>query len=98
GFVDQIVDLALERLDGDFGIDEAGGADDLFGDAAAGPIEFLRAGRGADVNGLVLQRLKFLEGERAIVERAGEAEAVLDEDGFARAITFIHAADLRNGG
>jgi hypothetical protein len=33
-----------------------------------------------------------------VVERAGQAEAVLDEDGFARAVALIHAADLRDGG
>src|SRR5581483_7546323 len=55
GLLDEIVDLALERFDGDPGIDEAGGADDLLDDAALGPIEFLGSRRGADVDGLALE-------------------------------------------
>ncbi len=35
------------------GIDEAGGADDLFDDYAGGLGEFVGAGRGGDVDGLV---------------------------------------------
>ncbi len=81
-----------------FGIDQAGGADDLLDDAASGPFEFLLGGRGADVNGLALERLKFVELERAVVQRAGQAEAVLDQDRFARAVARVHAADLRHGG
>ena len=35
--------------------------------------------------------------QRAVVEGAGEAEAVVDEHGFAAAVALIHAADLGDG-
>ena len=34
---------------------------------------------------------------RAVVERAGQAEAVVDERLLARAVALVHAADLRHG-
>ena len=36
--------------------------------------------------------------QRAIIERARQTKPVINEDGFARLVAFIHAADLRNGG
>jgi hypothetical protein len=41
--------------------------------------------------------LELLEGERAIVDRRGHAEAVVDQRLLARAIAVIHAANLRHG-
>ena len=40
---------------------------------------------------------EFLEGEGAIIEGAGEAEAVIDEGFLAAAVAVVHAADLRDG-
>ena len=54
--------------------------------------------RGAHVNDLVRYLHELVEVERAIIERARKPEAVLDEHGLARAIAFVHAADLRDGG
>src|SRR5258708_8104438 len=45
GFVYQIVNLAFERFDGDFRINQTGGTDDLFDDPAARPFEFPRSDR-----------------------------------------------------
>src|SRR5512136_2089475 len=45
----------------------------------------LRRGSG-DENGLRHHALEFLEGERSVVERAGQAEAVVDQILLARAI------------
>ena len=36
--------------------------------------------------------------ERAIIERARQTKAVIDQHGLARFVAFIHPADLRNGG
>jgi hypothetical protein len=98
GLVDEIVDLTLEGFHRDHRIDKAGGTNDLFGDAADSPLEFLGLGSGADVDGLILPALEFLEVQGAIVEGAGKAKAMLDENCFARAITGKHAANLRDGG
>ena len=55
------------------------------------------AGSGGDVEPLHRLLHELGEFERAVVEGAGEAEAMVDEDGFAAAIAFIHAADLGDG-
>ena len=139
---DGFVDLAFEGFDGDDGVEEAGGADDLlddegfarggdvegvdglfaagdageaggggfgFADAVAlmgdvvgvaddGVFYFDAGGGGGDVKDLWHGGHEFVELEGSVVEGAGEAEAVFDEDGFAGAVAFIHAADLGDGG
>src|SRR5439155_22176479 len=98
GFFNEIVNLPLERFDGGFGVDEPGWADHQFNGLAAGPGEFAFAGRGAHIDGLSLQRLNLLEAQRAIVERAGQTEPVLDQHRFARDVAGVHAADLWDRG
>ena len=63
----------------DLGIGEAGGADDLFDDDAGGFGELVGAGCGGDVDDLAGARFELLEAKRAVVERRGKAEAVVDE-------------------
>ena len=53
---------------------------------------------GAYVDELVGHLHELREPERAVVHGARQAEAVVDEHVFARAVAFIHAADLRHGG
>jgi len=44
-----------------------------------------------------LHGLKFQKIQWTVVERAWQAKSMLDQNGFARFVAFIHAADLRNG-
>src|SRR6185437_12877069 len=94
---EEVVDLALDGADLDLGVDEAGGADDLFDDDAGGFGELVGAGRGGDVDDLAGARLELLELERAVVHGGGQAEAVVDEVLLARAIAVPHAVELRDG-
>ena len=59
-------------------------------------LKFCR--RRAHVNRLVRQLHEFIEIERAIVERAGQAKPVIYEHSFARPVAFVHPADLRDRG
>ncbi len=59
---------------------------------------FEGAGRRAEVEELRLPRHEFVEAQGAVVQRGGQAEAVVDEDLFARAVALVHAADLWDGG
>ena len=79
------------------GIDEAGGADDLFDDDAGGFGEFVGAGRGGDVDDLAGAGLELLEVEGAVVHGGGQAEAVVDEVLLAAAVAVPHAVELRDG-
>ena len=92
--VDKIVYLASQRFDGHFGVHQSGGAHDLLSHAAFRPFQLPGSRRGADVNRLVLERLKFLEAQRPVVQRARQAKTVLDQHRLARAVALVHAADL----
>src|SRR6266496_3947851 len=52
----------------------------------------------ADVNDLVRQFHELVEIERPIIERARQAEPEIYKHRFARAITFVHSADLWDRG
>ena len=54
------------------------------------------AGRRRDVEHLAEPRLELLEVERPVVERRGQAEAVLDQRRLALAVAVVHAAHLRH--
>lgn len=96
-FGQQVRDLLRGRVDKNFGVDEARGADDLFGDASAAEFEFEGAGGRGCEDDVFPSLVKFLEAQRAVVEGAGQAEAVLDEDFFSAAVAGVHSAKLRNG-
>ncbi len=78
-------------------IDQAGGADDLFGEDAAGLFQLPRAGGGGDVDGLRAHLLPFLEFEGAVVLAAGQAETVFGQGVFAGIVALVHGAQLGNG-
>ena len=61
-------------------------------------LDFKFCRRCADVNDLVGHLHELVEIERPVVERAGQAETVIDQDALARTVAFVHSADLRDGG
>ncbi len=87
----------LGGADLDRRIDQAGGADHLLGEDAAGLLQLPAAGRGRDVDGLRPHGVPLLEAERAVVHAGGQAEAVLGERRLAPVVAAEHAADLRHG-
>ena len=94
--VEQVVDLALGRLDDDLGVDQAGGADDLLDDAA-GLGELVRPGGGREVDGLADALEELLPLQRPVVHRRRQPEAVVDEGALAGGVALVHRADLRHG-
>jgi len=78
-------------------VDEAGGADHLFGEDTAGLFHLPAAGRGADRKGLRAHRVPFVEPERTVVDAAWQAEAVFGERQLAAVVPARHRADLRHG-
>src|SRR5438093_1700546 len=60
-------------------------------------LELVWPGRRRNVDGLVEALLELRERERAVVERARQTEAVVDQDLLPRAVAEIHPAHLRNG-
>ena len=96
-FMQEVVDLVLDRADLGNRVDEAGGPDDLFGKGAAGAFHLPRARGGGDEDGLGTEGLPFLEAQGAVVHAAWKAEAELAEDAFAGGVAAGHAADLGDG-
>ena len=93
--VHQVVDLVLRLAQLDLGVDDPGRADDLLDRARRlGPLE--RARRGRDHDQLIDPLEELVELQRPVVDRRGQAEAVIDQGRLARAVTLIHAADLRD--
>ena len=93
---DQVLDLALDRPDGDLGIEQPGRADELLGDDGRGVHFEGRRGR-RHVEGLAGDALELLEALWPVVEGRGQAEAEVDQGLFPRAVAVVHAADLGDG-
>ena len=91
--LEQVVDLALGRADGDRRVDDAGRPDELLDDPLA-LLQLIGPGGGAHVHGLVDRRLELLEGQRPVVERGRQAEAEVDQDLLAGPVVLVHAHDL----
>src|SRR3712207_9441280 len=68
-----------------FRSDQAGRPDDLLDDVFAHPRQLVRAGGRGEVDGLADPLEELLPGQRAVVHRAGQAEAVVDEGALAGA-------------
>src|SRR5581483_12406414 len=77
-------------------VQEPGGPDELLYHLRR-VLELIWPGGGGDEDHLVDVLLELLEGERPVVEGAGQPEAVLDERLLARAVTGVHAARLGHG-
>ena len=94
--VEQVVDLHRHRADLDRRVDEAGRADHLLGEDAAGLVDLPGRGGGRDEDRLRAHRVPLLELQRAVVHAGGQAEAVLGEGELAAVVAAVHAADLRH--
>ena len=90
----EVVNLSLYRPHINFGIEQAGGTDDLFSDESAFAL-FQVAGRGAHADDLFEFAHKFIEFQRAVIQRRGQPEPILDECFLAAAVAAVHAPGLR---
>src|ERR1700722_18050580 len=95
--LEQVVDLALGRLDDHLRVDEPGRANHLLDDVAVDPLQLVRAWRGRQVDRLADALGELIPGQRAVVARAWQPEAVADQHPLAGGVTLVHRADLRDG-
>ena len=93
---EQVVDLALGRNDLDDRIEKPRRTDHLFDDFSAGLLQLVVPRRGRYIDDLVDLLFPFVEFQRAIVQRAGQTKAVIDEACFSVVVAEIHRADLGN--
>ena len=89
-FAEHVFNLAFDRADFNFGVEQAGRAHDLF-DGLAAVFAFVVARCGRDIDGLRRNGLKFFKAQRAVIERGRQAKAVIHQGFFARAVAPVHA-------
>ncbi len=90
---EQIVDLSLDGPDLHAGVEQSRRADDLLHNLPRACF-FIVPGRGGNVDALMDALFEFLEFKRAVVERAGETEAVLHQALLSRAVAVVHRVHL----
>ena len=95
-FREQIVHLVFHRTDFRHGVDQAGGADDLFGEGAAGAVHLPRARRRGDEHRHGPEAFPFLEFQWPVVDAGRQPETEFRQDALAREIALVHAAKLRH--
>ena len=78
------------------GSKQAGGADHLFGEDAAGLFDLPLCRGGRDKDGLRAHGVPLLELEGAVVHAGRQAEAVFGQRELAPIVAPVHAADLRH--
>ena len=91
----KIVNLASDRTNVDLGIKQAGRTNDLL-NVVLTHAQLIVARRSRDVDELGNPRLKLIETKRAVIERRGQAKTVFHQRHLTRAVTFVHAANLRH--
>ena len=95
-FFDQVVNLILDRSDLYRRIQEPGRPDDLFHDQPGRAFQLVVCRSGADVDFLPGDGIELVEGERPVVCRGRESEAIFDKHGLPGMVAAVHRPDLRN--
>ena len=93
--LEEIVDLTLCWKDRDMWVNNAGRPNHLLHHLIR-TLSLIASRRCGNIDRLTNTRLKLFKRQWAIVERAREAEAEVDEDLFPRAVVLVHANNLRN--
>ena len=91
----QIIDLPLGRLNGDFGIDQAGRANNLLDDLGR-HAQLIGAWGGREEDALVDASENLFKGKRSVVACRREAKAVLDQHVFSTPVARELAMQLRH--
>ena len=91
----KIVNLPTNRTNVDLGIEQTGRTNNLLNVVLANP-QLVIARRGRNIDKLGYPCLKLIETKRAVIERRGQAKTVFHQRHLTRAITFVHAANLRH--
>ena len=78
-FGDDIIDLIAGWPDDTFGIDQSGGAHNLFGKDPAGAFHFIGAWRGRYINRLRSEAFPFFEFQRSVIHAGWQAESMFGQ-------------------
>ena len=91
----KIVNLPTNRTHIDLGVEQTGWTNNLLNVVLAHPqLVVARCGRNIDKLGYPC--LKLIETKRAVIECRRKAKTMLHQRHLTRAVTFVHAANLRH--
>ena len=93
----EVIDLMECGAHLDRRIEKARGADELLDDDTFALGELIFGRRRADIEDAWGEVIELLELQRSIVQRSGQAEAILHEARLTRAVTAVHRMDLWHG-
>ena len=91
----KIVNLTANWTHVNLGVEQAGRTNNLLHVVLAHP-QLVVARRGRNIDKLGDPCLKLIETKRAVIERRGQAKTVFHQRHLTRAVTFVHAANLRH--
>ena len=91
----KIVNLAANWTHVNLGVEQASRTNNLLHIVLAHP-QLVVARRGRNIDKLGYPCLKLIETKRAVIERRGQAKTVFHQRHLTRAVTFVHAANLRH--
>ena len=91
----KIVNLAANWTHVNLGGEQASRTNNLLHIVLAHP-QLVVARRGRNIDKLGYPCLKLIETKRAVIERRGQAKTVFHQRHLTRAVTFVHAANLRH--
>ena len=91
----KIVNLPTNRTHIDLGVEQTGRTNDLLNVILA-HSQLIVTRRGRNIDKLGDPCLKLIETKRAVIERRGQAKTMLHQRHLTRAVTFVHAANLRH--
>ena len=92
----EVIDLATHGAHVDLGVEQARGANDLL-DLLLAHLLLVVSRRGRDIEELRDAGLELIEAKRSVVKGGRQAKAMLDQGDLPRAVTLVHAANLRHG-
>ena len=92
---DKVVNLSVNGTHLNLWVEKPGGTDDLLNLLLRHRL-LVVSRRCGDVDELGDARLKLVKAQRPVVERRGQAEAMLDERDLTRAVSLVHATNLRH--
>ena len=91
----KIVNLAANWTHVNLGVEQASRTNNLLHIVLAHP-QLVVARRGRNIDKLGYPCLKLIETKRAIIKCRGQAKTVFHQRHLTRAVTFVHAANLRH--
>ena len=95
-FVNAVLHLIFNGFNLNRRVDQASGANDLFGKYTAGLFHFPSAGCRRNAHGLRAHNVPFVKAQRPVVDARRQAKPIFGQRQLSPVVTLGHRADLRH--